>query len=300
MEAQLRAEVNPPICDGVRPALEELATADGAPSLSAWMMKHGTEDHLREFLVHRSAYQLKEADPHSWAIPRTTGATKRALLQIQLDEYGDLKPGASHAELFAATMSAVGLDPTYGAYVECLPAPTLATGNLISFLGMQRRLLGALLGHLALFEMTSVGPMSRYAAAMDRMGFPPSATRFFRVHVEADADHEVLALNELVGDHVARHPCDEADVIFGACALAHVERAFTETLLDAFESNISALVSAQPDWSLGHSPDEMMAEEASRGCVDSQASEEPGAVLTPGSVDPAVARRSGRTRRSNE
>ncbi len=42
---------------------------------------HGTADQFREFIVHRSAYQLKEADPHSWAIPRLWGGPKAALHQ---------------------------------------------------------------------------------------------------------------------------------------------------------------------------------------------------------------------------
>ena len=29
--------------------------------------------HYEEFLIHRSAYHLKEADPHSWVIPRIAG-----------------------------------------------------------------------------------------------------------------------------------------------------------------------------------------------------------------------------------
>ena len=28
----------------------------------------------REIAVHRSGYQLKEADPHTWAIPRLNGS----------------------------------------------------------------------------------------------------------------------------------------------------------------------------------------------------------------------------------
>ena len=43
---------------------------------------------MREFAVHRSGYQLKEADPHSWAIPRLSGRAKSALIEIQYDEYG--------------------------------------------------------------------------------------------------------------------------------------------------------------------------------------------------------------------
>ena len=65
-------------------------------------------------MVHRSAYQLKEADPHSWAIPRLTAAPKAALIEIQADEYGGGRPDQVHAALFARAMEArrAGLRPT--------------------------------------------------------------------------------------------------------------------------------------------------------------------------------------------
>ncbi|MCQ7029991.1 hypothetical protein MRO55_26160, partial [Escherichia coli] len=50
-------------------ALREVEAADEAPSLSRHLERDGTRDEMLEFVVHRSAYQLKEADPHSWALP---------------------------------------------------------------------------------------------------------------------------------------------------------------------------------------------------------------------------------------
>jgi hypothetical protein len=140
-----------------------LLAPGGGPSLSTYMATAGSLDELREFVVHRSLYQRKEADPHTWAIPRLRGRAKSALVTLQTDEYGAGSPGRSHAELFAATMSALDLDPTPGAYVDQVPAVTLATDNLVSVLGLHRRWRGALVGHLAAFEMTSVIPMSKYA-----------------------------------------------------------------------------------------------------------------------------------------
>ena len=67
--------------------------------------------------MHRSAYQLKEADPHSWALPRLTGAPKAAMVEIQADEYGGGDVERMHSALFAKTMDRLGLDATYGAYL---------------------------------------------------------------------------------------------------------------------------------------------------------------------------------------
>ena len=99
---------------------------------------------MREFAIHRSLYQRKEADPHTFAIPRVSGPAKAALVEIQFDEYGSGVLEDMHSELFADTMRALDLDPTYGAYLDVVPAVTLATTNLVSMFGLHRRWRGAL------------------------------------------------------------------------------------------------------------------------------------------------------------
>ena len=44
------------------------------PSLSKFIAQRATVEQFREFLTHRSVYHLKEADPHTWAIPRLARA----------------------------------------------------------------------------------------------------------------------------------------------------------------------------------------------------------------------------------
>jgi hypothetical protein len=116
-------------------ALRAVAEADDGPSLSRHLERHGTLEQVLEFVVHRSAYQLKEADPHSWALPRLSGPPKAALVEIQADEYGCGRADRIHAELFAGSMRALGLDATYGAYLDQIPGVTLATVNLMSLFG---------------------------------------------------------------------------------------------------------------------------------------------------------------------
>jgi hypothetical protein len=141
-----------------------------------------------------------------------------------------------HAELFRTLMAGLGLDPTYGAHVDAVPAVTLATGNVISMFGLNRRLRGALLGHLAAFEMTSSLPNRRYGNGLRRLGAGPATTRFFDEHVEADAVHEQIAAVDLCGSFVAAEPDQAAEVLFGAgCALA-LDGAAAAHLLDRWRS----------------------------------------------------------------
>jgi hypothetical protein len=51
--------------------------------------------------------------------------------------------------LFAQAMDELGLDSSYGAYLNRIPGYTLATVNLMSLLGLHRRWRGAIVGHLA-------------------------------------------------------------------------------------------------------------------------------------------------------
>jgi len=226
-------------------ALRAIADADEAPSLSRHLETRGTLEQYREFLVHRSAYQLKEADPHSWAIGRLWGPPKAALVEVQADEYGGGDPARVHAELFARTLTALGVDEAYGAYLDLLPGVTLATVNLMSFFGLHRRHRGRIVGHLALFEMTSSIPNRRYATGLRRLGVDhPDAVAFFDEHVTADAVHENIAAVDLAGGLVRQEPELAGDVLYGARALVELDGRWAAALLEAWEREGTALLRA--------------------------------------------------------
>jgi Iron-containing redox enzyme len=250
-EDGLRRDVAVPEGGGpIDVALRELAAGDEGPSLSRHLEQRGTLEQYLEFVIHRSAYQLKEADPHSWALPRLSGDPKAALVEIQADEYGGGRPDRIHAALFARTMDALGLDSRYGAYVDRIPAVTLATVNLMSMFGLHRRLRGAIVGHLALFEMTSSIPNRRYANGLRRLGAAPEALDFYDEHVVADAVHENIAAVDLAGGLARQDPDAARDVLWGAAALAELEGRFSRHLLESWEKGESSLrLSAAPSGS---------------------------------------------------
>ena len=138
-------------------------------------------------------------------------------------------------------MEAVGLDRRYGAYLEHVPGVTLATVNLMSFFGLHRRHRGAIVGHLALFEMTSSVPNARYAAGLRRLGLGERATAFFDEHVEADAVHENVAAVDLAGGLARKEPALAGDVLWGARCLAALDRRWGDHLLDAWEAGVTSL-----------------------------------------------------------
>jgi hypothetical protein len=226
--------------------LRQLVADDTAPSLSRYVQTQATLEQVLEHVVHRSAYQLKEADPHSWAVPRLAGPAKAALVEVQADEYGGGRPERMHSVLFANTMRGLGLDARYGAYLPHLPGITLATVNLMSWFGLHRRWRGAIVGHLAVFEMTSSTPNRRYGDGLRRLGYGPAVTHFYDEHVEADAVHESIALWDLA-DSLARGEPDLApDIVYGARALLALEGRWAARLLGAWERGESSLLEALP------------------------------------------------------
>ncbi|MCM4080230.1 iron-containing redox enzyme family protein [Paractinoplanes hotanensis] len=221
--------------------LARIVEEDDGPGLSGYLRGRATYEQFREFVTHRSVYHLREADPHSWALPRLGGRAKAALVEIQTDEYGGGAEPRMHQELFKRTMSWFDLDLSYGGYVDSVGAPTLAVNNLMSLFGLHRARRGMILGHLAAFEMTSSLPNRSYANGLRRLGGDADATAFYDEHVEADAVHEQIAAHDLCGSFAAAEPRRAGDVLFGArCALA-VDSLWAGSILDAWQNGRTSL-----------------------------------------------------------
>jgi hypothetical protein len=252
LETVFEAELRRRTRADVRRALEDdgdvadrlFALADRAegPSLAGYLHRRATEEQFLEAVVHRSVYQLKEADPETWAIPRLTGSPKVALVEVQYDEYGGGRPERQHAHLYARGMEACGLEPSYGAYVDRLPGSTLARANAMSLLGLHRRLRGAAVGHFAAVEVTSSLPCRKYVKGIERLGMPQALADYFDEHVEADAVHEQVATRDICGALVEQEPALLEDVLFGAAVCLLTDRVLAEQLLGAWEHGAGSLL----------------------------------------------------------
>jgi hypothetical protein len=196
---------------------------------------------LREYVVHRSTYHLKEADPQAWVIPRLSGPAKAALVTVEHDEYGSGSPAHMHSALFAAMMNQLNLCPAYGHYLDVVPAPALAEVNLMSLCGLHRALRGALVGQFAMVELTSSPGSDRLVKAMRRLGLGPAATRFYDEHVEADAVHEQVVRRGVLAPLLAAEPELAADVVFGIRASLLLGDRLCEHLLGRWDRGATSL-----------------------------------------------------------
>ncbi|GAA3984568.1 iron-containing redox enzyme family protein [Streptomyces sp. NBC_01352] len=206
-----------------------------------YLHKEGELWQVREYAAQRSLYHLKEADPHAWVLPRLWGRAKAGMAAVEFDEYGGGRPDRVHARLFADLMTDLGLDTTYGRYLDAASAEVLATVNLMSLFGLHRSLRGALVGHFAAVEITSSPGSRRLAEAMRRTGAGPAAEFFYDEHVEADAVHEQVVRHEVIGGLLAEEPQLEADVAFGIDATGHVEDRLAARLLTDWRAGRSSL-----------------------------------------------------------
>ncbi len=221
--------------------LSRIAGRPGPP-LSRYLRDSATATEWSDYVIHRSAYQLKEADPHSWAVPRLEGRAKAALMEVVFDEYGCGRAERVHAALYRNSMEALGLDGRYGAYLDRIPGVTLAPVNLMSLFGLHRRLRGALVGHLAIAEVTSSVANKRLADGLRRLGYGPDATHFFDEHVIADSIHDMISLHDMAGGLAEEEPHLVDDILFGASAWTGIDALSGEFLLTCWREERPSLL----------------------------------------------------------
>ncbi|MDF2975654.1 MAG: hypothetical protein K0S40_382 [Actinomycetospora sp.] len=252
----LRARLEAPFLDAVRArvdggddveaTVEALLVEPVEGSGPSWhLLREGERWQLDEYVALRSLYHLKEADPQAWVIPRLDGVAGRAkasLMTVEHDEYGAGRPERVHARIYAEMMEGLGLDTTYGAYLDVAPAPVLATVNIMSLFGLHRRWRGASVGQFALIEITSPPGAARLVSAIERLGLPERVTEFYAEHVEADAVHEQLVRKDLLASLLEREPELAADVVLGLQASTVLEDLLADYLVTCWSAGASSLV----------------------------------------------------------
>jgi hypothetical protein len=164
-------------------------------------------------------------------------------MTVEHDEYGAGRPERVHARIYAEMMAGLGLDTTYGAYLDVAPAETLATVNIMSLFGLHRRWRGASVGQFALIEITSPPGSARLVRAIERLGLPAEVTAFYAEHVEADAVHEQLVRRDLIAGLLESEPELAADVVLGIQASTLLEDRLADHLTAAWSSGESSFVS---------------------------------------------------------
>jgi hypothetical protein len=218
-----------------------LAEPPGGAGTSRRLAERGEWWQMREFLVHRSVYHLKEADPHVWVVPRLRGRAKAALVAVEYDEFGAGRPEWTHSELFADALAGAGLDARYLRYLDDVPAPALALVNMMSLFGLHRSLRGALVGHFAAAETTTAPSARRMVRALEGMAAHSSCVLFYKEHIEADAVHEQVMRRDVIGGLLVEEPELAPDVLLGIQATELLEDRLASHLDRAWDAGRTSL-----------------------------------------------------------
>jgi len=216
--------------------------------VSHFLRDRGDWPLMREYLVHRSIYHHKEADPHAWVIPRLRGQAKAALVAVEFDEFGGGHAERMHSRLYADLLAGAGLTADYLHYLDDVPAPAIAIVNMMSMFGLHRRLRGAMVGHFAAAEISTAPSAQRLAQALERLDADPRCILFFTEHIEADAVHEQILRRDVIGDLIATEPELTEDVVFGIQATELLESRLADHLLTAWQEGRTSLRRALPSY----------------------------------------------------
>jgi len=213
----------------------------GEPGISHHLAERGTLEQMREYVTHRSAYHLKEADPQLLVLSRLDGRAKAGLMTVQHDEYGAGRAEEMHSELFAAMMRELGLCDHYGHHIDAVSGAALAEVNLMSLCGLRRELRGAAVGQFAVIELTSSPGSVRLVRAARRLGCGPATERYYAEHVEADAVHEQVLRREVIAPLVEAEPDLARDLVLGIQASSLLGERLSSEILGAWSAGRSSL-----------------------------------------------------------
>ena len=216
--------------------------------------RRATLDQFREFRCHRSAYQLKEADPSRMGGPAACrDGPKEALVEIQADEYGGGRPGPyARNSVRPGRCARLGLDANTGRTSTRSPGyDARVTVNLMSYVrppseaarSDRRPPRGYLRSHHR-------SPNGRYARGLRRLGAgpgtPPSSSTSTSKPTRCT---RAVAAHDLAAGVCELEPELAGDILFGASSLLLLDAQFAAMLLTCWERGETSLRTA-PDVAL--------------------------------------------------
>ena len=178
--------------------------------------------------------------------PGYSGAAKAALVEIQADEYGNGRRRRMHAELFADDDGGARARPHLRRVPRPAPRRHLATTNLDLPVRPPPPLARRALGHLALFEMTSVGPMGRYAHGAAPARASERGAPLLRRARRGGQSTSTSRSNGWSAVCSPMSPSSGRTWCSAPAALGEVERRLTERVLRCWRSGRSSLLPGSP------------------------------------------------------
>jgi hypothetical protein len=190
-----------------------------ASSTTTWLSQHfehgGSLDQFRELCIHQSVSPWCGEESHDVSHQRRTPQVRGALFPAESGEVGASNARRVPDAAFSNTLSALGLHPSRGSYVEVLPGTTLAAANLRTMFRLHPKWEAASVGHSSLCVAMNETVMASLSRAAASWGTEEEGRRFFEdaASFARDGRANVARRRQAV---LAQNPATRSDVLFGA------------------------------------------------------------------------------------
>jgi hypothetical protein len=237
-------------------ALEHDGPGQG-DALFPWLRDHANLEQMRWFLRQEMAGEAGFDDLVALTQVRIPDRAKLELARNYWDEMGQGHAGGMHSPLLRRLGEA--LDVNGPGDQGDIVWESLALGNLMVALALNRRMTFQSIGALGAIELTAPGRAEQVNAGLKRLGVEGSARRYFALHATLDRKHSAAWNAEVLAPLVHDDPDAAPAIAEGALLrLAAGARCFERYRR---ELGLSAPPTAQPN----HLPRPSTRREASQG-----------------------------------
>ena len=211
---ELEAEL-PPVDLGrdAAEAIRSLAVRERLPRIYRWLSRQADGEQTRRFLALEGGPDAGFDDLVALCQVGITGRPKQEMARNYWDEMGDGDPADVHTTLHEVMTEVMHLPDIP---IEERPTAALERSALGGLLATNRWLQPEMIGALGLIELQA-GPRCRTVLqALERIGAPESAQRFYAVHADVDPRHGNDWMNEVVEPFCSNAPDLAERVMRGA------------------------------------------------------------------------------------
>jgi hypothetical protein len=192
-------------------ALEDNGPGQKDP-LFPWLAESAPLESMRWFLQQEVAGEAGFDDLVALTQIKLPKAAKLELARNYWDEMGQGHAGGMHGPMLEQLALALNLEPSCRDVVP----ESLALGNMMIALAMNRRYTYQSIGALGVIELTAPGRAAKVNRGLKRLGIGGEARRYFALHATLDVKHSEAWNREVLRPLVAENPAVAAAIAEGA------------------------------------------------------------------------------------
>lgn len=171
-------------------------------ALFPWLAEAAPLEAMRWFLRQEVAGEAGFDDLVAVTQVKLPESAKLELARNYWDEMGQGNVGGMHGPMLERLARALGIDGAGGDVVE----ESLALGNLMIAMAMNRRYTYHSIGALGAIELTAPGRAAQVNRGLKRLGIGGDVRRYFALHATLDVKHSEAWNREVLRPLVAENP----------------------------------------------------------------------------------------------